>query len=294
MLGHAGEGEDGWVGIRPDADPDVDAAAELQPPGITFVSVLETKAVKNRVHLDVTPVGVSQADEVDRLLALGATYADIGQGEVRWVVLATRKATSSAASTAPGRRRGWPKLGLARHGRPGVEAADDRVRAVQGFLGRSLLQHLAHRRRDGGQESQADHDGQPSTHGERVVRPVACPAVPILRSIAPILPTADMARTKEHYEQLGFAVRVHQGGYGTASRDGINLHFHLIAPGEVRQAGAVYLAVDDADALHAEWAQVGQTSDLFDPGFGVWEAAHTDPDGNLIRFGSPVPGDNVP
>jgi hypothetical protein len=115
--------------------------------------------------------------------------------------------------------------------------------------------------------------------------------VATLRSVAPILPTADLARTQQHYERLGFVVRAHDGGYGTASRDGINLHFHLVAPGEVRQAGAVYLAVDDADALHAEWlaAGVGETSDLFDPGFGVWEAAHTDPDGNLIRFGSPVP-----
>ena len=32
---------------------------------------------------------------------------------------------------------------------------------------------------------------------------------------------------------------------------------------------------------------MGETTDLFDPGFGVWEAAHTDPDGNLLRFGSP-------
>ncbi len=32
---------------------------------------------------------------------------------------------------------------------------------------------------------------------------------------------------------------------------------------------------------------MGETSDLFDPGFGVWEAAHTDGDGNLLRFGSP-------
>ena len=46
--------------------------------------------------------------------------------------------------------------------------------------------------------------------------------------------------------------------------------------------------MDDADALWAEWraAGVGETSDLFDPGFGVWEAAHTDGDGNLLRFGS--------
>jgi hypothetical protein len=110
-------------------------------------------------------------------------------------------------------------------------------------------------------------------------------------SIAPILPTADMERMRLHYEALGFAVRVHTEGYGTASRDGINLHFALI-PGHDADdvGGAVYIAVDDADALHAEWTAsgVGETSALFDPGFGVWEAAHTDADGNLIRFGSPT------
>ena len=57
------------------------------------------------------------------------------------------------------------------------------------------------------------------------------------------------------------------------------------------ERGAAYIDVDDADALHAEWraAGVGETSDLFDPGFGVWEAAHTDGDGNLLRFGSRLP-----
>jgi hypothetical protein len=118
-----------------------------------------------------------------------------------------------------------------------------------------------------------------------------------LRSIAPILPTADMAAMRQHYEQLGFEVKVHTDDYGTASRDGINLHFHLV-PGHHASTGggAVYVAVDDADALHAEWsrAERGETGDLFDPGFGVWEAAHTDPDGNLIRFGSPVRGDSTP
>ena len=46
-----------------------------------------------------------------------------------------------------------------------------------------------------------------------------------------------------------------------------------------------------AEALHREWlaSGAGETSDLFDPGFGVREAAHTDPDGNVIRFGSPIP-----
>jgi hypothetical protein len=111
--------------------------------------------------------------------------------------------------------------------------------------------------------------------------------MPSFRSIAPILPTADMERTRRHYERLGFTVHVHTDGYGTATRDGINLHFALTTDAV---PGAVYIAVDDADALHAEWSEsgVGETSELFDPGFGVWEAAHTDADGNLIRFGSPL------
>ena len=112
-----------------------------------------------------------------------------------------------------------------------------------------------------------------------------------LHGIAPIFPTADMAATREHYEALGFTVQVHRDGYGTASRDGVRIHFAPAAPGgRAAERGAAYLAVDDADALHGEWraAAVGQTSDLFDPGFGVWEAAHTDGDGNLLRFGSPI------
>jgi hypothetical protein len=115
--------------------------------------------------------------------------------------------------------------------------------------------------------------------------------MPLIRSVAPILPTTDMQRMRRHYEQLGFVVHVHNEGYGTATRDGFKLHFEL-SPGHDpdRGVGAVYFAVDDADALHTEWtaAGVGQTSDLSDPGYDVWEAVHTDADGNLIRFGSPV------
>ena len=114
-----------------------------------------------------------------------------------------------------------------------------------------------------------------------------------LQSIAPIFPTADMGAMQLHYEALGFAVHVHVhgGGYGTVARDGIRIHFKLVEGLEAgTERGAAYVGVDDADALHAEWraAAVGETSDLFDPGFGVWEAAHTDGDGNLLRFGSPV------
>ena len=56
---------------------------------LVFVPVPEPKTVKNRVHLDLaTGSAAQQAAELDRLLALGATRADIGQSGVRWHVLA--------------------------------------------------------------------------------------------------------------------------------------------------------------------------------------------------------------
>ena len=56
---------------------------------LVFVPVPEPKAGKNRLHLDLaTESAAYQAAEVERLLALGAVHADIGQGDVPWVVLA--------------------------------------------------------------------------------------------------------------------------------------------------------------------------------------------------------------
>lgn len=46
------------------------------------------KRGKNRLHLDLRPTDRDQDAELERLLALGAQHADIGQGEVSWYVLA--------------------------------------------------------------------------------------------------------------------------------------------------------------------------------------------------------------
>ena len=56
-------------------------------PLIVFVPVPEGKSVKNRLHIDVSPTDGTRDQEVERLLAIGATRADIGQGDVDWVVL---------------------------------------------------------------------------------------------------------------------------------------------------------------------------------------------------------------
>ena len=58
-------------------------------PKLLFVPVPESKTVKNRLHIDVNPVGVDQNTELERLLALGARRVDVGQTpDVSWVVLA--------------------------------------------------------------------------------------------------------------------------------------------------------------------------------------------------------------
>ncbi len=57
-------------------------------PSLTFVPVPQAKSQKNRLHIDVNPVGCDQDEEVERLLGLGARRVDIGQGERSWVVLA--------------------------------------------------------------------------------------------------------------------------------------------------------------------------------------------------------------
>jgi hypothetical protein len=56
-------------------------------PFIVFELVPEPKTVKDRIHIDVSPRGCDQAEELERLLGLGATHVDIGQGEQKWIAL---------------------------------------------------------------------------------------------------------------------------------------------------------------------------------------------------------------
>jgi predicted enzyme related to lactoylglutathione lyase len=57
-------------------------------PLLVFVPVPEPKTTKNRVHIDVNPSGCEPDEELERLLALGATLVDVGQVDVPWYVLA--------------------------------------------------------------------------------------------------------------------------------------------------------------------------------------------------------------
>lgn len=82
-----GDDDDGIVGIGPPPVPGGTVHPGPVPPSLTFARVPEPKAVKNRLHIDLRPADREQADEVRRLLELGARHADVGQGEQSWVVL---------------------------------------------------------------------------------------------------------------------------------------------------------------------------------------------------------------
>jgi predicted enzyme related to lactoylglutathione lyase len=56
-------------------------------PALLFQPVPEEKTVKNRLHLDLAPVGRDQRAEVERLVMLGAKVLD-DPADDPWVVLA--------------------------------------------------------------------------------------------------------------------------------------------------------------------------------------------------------------
>lgn len=84
----------GW-GIHSEAP----TVTNLEPVGFSYpdpeaicidiIARPETKTVKNRVHIDLATTSTAhQAELVARLKDLGATLADVGQGDAPWTVMA--------------------------------------------------------------------------------------------------------------------------------------------------------------------------------------------------------------
>jgi predicted enzyme related to lactoylglutathione lyase len=116
-----------------------------------------------------------------------------------------------------------------------------------------------------------------------------------IRSVAPGLPTTDMARTVEYYCRLGFtfsapgSASLEGAGFAIGERDGIELHFALKHDHDpARTATWVYLGVDDADQIAAEFRAAGATPrrEPYETDYKMRELACIDPDGNLLLFGS--------
>jgi predicted enzyme related to lactoylglutathione lyase len=110
-----------------------------------------------------------------------------------------------------------------------------------------------------------------------------------LKRIAPIFPVRDLSASLEHYQRLGFATRPYdKGGYGFATLDNVEIHLGVVPGGARTTPTSAYLFVEDADELARRWTSAG--ADVRPPQDTEWgqhEGVVIDPDGNIIRFGSP-------
>jgi DNA-binding MarR family transcriptional regulator/catechol 2,3-dioxygenase-like lactoylglutathione lyase family enzyme len=117
--------------------------------------------------------------------------------------------------------------------------------------------------------------------------------VPQLRRFSPIFGVRDLRAALAHYATLGFRTLAYEDGadYGFANRDGTSVHLAAHGDDDPQRPGSAYLDVRDAAALYEEWGRpgiAGHTHPAEPTPWGMLEGSHTDPDGNLIRFGSPI------
>jgi catechol 2,3-dioxygenase-like lactoylglutathione lyase family enzyme len=114
----------------------------------------------------------------------------------------------------------------------------------------------------------------------------------LVAGFEPIFVVADMARATDHYAKMGFEINFHDETYAFAHRDrDLTIHLTLPEVDEVAVAGAgvLYIHCHDAAQVAEEWRKAGlEVTGPKDEDYGKREGSHVDPDGNLIRFGSPI------
>ena len=105
----------------------------------------------------------------------------------------------------------------------------------------------------------------------------------------PIFHVADMARSVAWFEKAGFEVSLHDDTYAFAHRNrDLTIHLAHTLEGELPGHAALYIHCQDADRVAEDWRQAGiRVEGPKDEDYGKREGSVTDPDGNLIRFGSP-------
>jgi predicted enzyme related to lactoylglutathione lyase len=103
---------------------------------------------------------------------------------------------------------------------------------------------------------------------------------------------SDLNAALAYYRGLGFSTRAWRGGgYGFVSYDGVEIHLGVEPGLDARpdRRSTAYLFVADADALARSWqAAGGDVRPPQDTEWGQHEGVLADPDGNVIRFGSPM------
>lgn len=106
----------------------------------------------------------------------------------------------------------------------------------------------------------------------------------------PIFTVDDVPRSTDHYAKLGFEISHHDESYAFAHRDrDLTIHITQAEGDSPSATSTLYIHCEDADQLADEWRKAGLVvSGPEDYDYGKREGSHVDPDGNLIRFGSPL------
>lgn len=106
----------------------------------------------------------------------------------------------------------------------------------------------------------------------------------------PIFKVSSVARSVAWFERAGFETSRHDGSYAFAHRDrDLTIHLAAAEGDELPGHGCLYIHCQDAEQVADEWRRAGIHVDgPRDEDYGKREGSISDPDGNVIRFGSPI------
>jgi len=112
----------------------------------------------------------------------------------------------------------------------------------------------------------------------------------LVTGFEPIFKVADVTRSVAWFERAGFETSFHDDTYAFARRDrDLTIHLAQADGDESPGHGALYIHCQDAGRVAEEWKQAGiEVNGPRDEDYGKREGSITDPDGNVIRFGSPI------
>jgi hypothetical protein len=112
----------------------------------------------------------------------------------------------------------------------------------------------------------------------------------VVTGFEPIFKVADVTRSVDWFERAGFKISFHDDTYAFAHRErDLTIHLARAVGDDLPGQSVLYLHCQDADRAADGWREA--EIDVDGPrseDYGKREGSITDPDGNVIRFGSPI------
>ncbi len=112
----------------------------------------------------------------------------------------------------------------------------------------------------------------------------------LVTGVEVVFQVADVARSTTWFERAGFDVSRHDDTYAFAHRDrDLTIHLARVEEGESPGHGVLYMHCQDAGRVAEELRQAGiEVDGPRNEEYGKCEGSVVDPDGNVLRFGSPI------